>query len=378
MVRKHDLFFLLYFVPLFFVKLLTFDASSNILKTVAVICFGLFALQIMMEKKYQKKELMIWVIFGAYLALLVLTCGKEGALFSLIAIISMRKTRIIRNQSILFYIGILGVLLCLYMTSDTREAIRYVGGAWVSITKRSNIAFISFFAVVNIYLMTFKKNSLKTIGVVGILSYLVFKYTGCRTGMGCAIILLFLLFFYRYRWFQKSRVVKFFSCVTPTICFVISIALVYVYNSGNKIGILLNSVLQGRLRQGSMFLDTYNPKLFGQKLAENFSSSNFFVLDSAYLDMYLCYGVIFSVLWVALTTYVIYWAYKKNNYIGVAIIVSYAVFGIAETFLPNCFLNPSLLLYGECVLEKLGVQKIISEPIRLFRIKRHGSKRIRA
>ena len=315
MVKKHDFFFLLYFLPLFFVKLLTFDASSNILKIVAVVCFLLFALQMVVEKKYQQKELMIWTLFGSFFALLVLTCGKEGALFSLIAIISMRKTRIRRDQSILFYTGIIGVLLCLYMTRDTREAIRYVGGAWVSMTKRSNIAFISFFAVINMYLMAFRKNSIRIIGIVGILSFLVYRYTGCRTGIGCAAILLLLLFFYRYRWFQKSRIVKLLACATPTICFAISIAMVILYNRGNRIGILLNGVLQGRLRQGSLFMATYSPKLFGQKLAENFSASNFFVLDSAYLDMYLCYGIVFSLLWIGLTTYVIFWAYEKKNYI---------------------------------------------------------------
>lgn len=377
MVKKYDFFFLLYFLPLFFLKLLTFDASSNLFKIIAVTCFGAFALQVLLGKKYNKEEIKTWLFLGGFLSILVFTCGKEGALFSAIAIISMRKTHIERNRSILFWVGILGVLLCFYLTSDTREAIRYVNGEWVSMTKRSNIAYISFFAVANLYLMAYKKYSFKVIGVICLLSYCAYKYTGCRTGMICSAVLLLLLFLYRYKWFQKSKVVKFFACATPIVCYMGSVIMVLLYNSGNTVAILANYMLQGRLKWGSAFMSTYTPKLLGQKLAEDFSLSNFMVLDCAYLDMYLCYGILFSILWIVSTTYVIRWLYRKNDFVGVSIIIAYSVFGMAETFLPNCFLNPSLLLYGECLLEKLNIQNPDSKPIRLFRIRKYTNNKIR-
>jgi len=369
-IKNNDLLFLLYYIPLFFVKLLTFDRSTNILKVVAICSFTVFVLRLIAEKTYSKKEMLVWLSAGLFLSLLVITCGKEGALFSLIAIICMRKTNINKNMSILFYIGIIGVALCMYMTRDTRYTIRYVGGAWVSMIKRSNIAFISFFAVINIYLITYRKLNCKKIIVISLLSYAIYKYTGCRSGIICVMILLIMLIGYRWSWFRKSRMIKSLVIMMPFICFVISVYLVYLYDHGNRIAVLINNSLQGRLRQGSLFFTRYTPRLFGQKLAENFSTNNYFVLDSTYLDMFLCYGILFTAMWIILSCAVLKWLYKKGNYIGIAILVSYSVFGITETFLPNCFLNPSLLLYGKYILEKLDISDDKSAPIQLFGISR--------
>jgi len=366
-VKKNDLFFLLYYMPLFFVKLLTFDAGSNVLKLVAVFCFGFFALRLVFEKKYTENELFIWAVTGTFLSLLVFTCSKEGALFSLFAIILMKNTQINRNMSILFYVGIVGVLVCAYLTRDTRVAVRYTGVSWVSMTKRSNIAYISFFAVVNLYLMTFKRWNAVSFSILTVLIYAAYKYTGCRTGLVCSFVLIAAIIAYQWKWVQESKVIKYLVISIPMICLVMSIVLVYLYERGNSVAEIINSLLQGRLRLGSLFMGIYSPKLFGQELAENFSSGkDFFVLDSAYLDMYLCYGVLFTVLWVALSCCVLNWLYEEKDYIGIAIVVSYSVFGMAETFLPNCFLNPSLLLYGKFILSKLGYEKDNSKPIRLF------------
>ena len=355
MKKKRDAFFLTFFTPLFFTKLLMFDVSSYILKAVAVSCFLIFIIQITVDKEYRKRELVVWIIFGSFLSLLVITCGKEGALFSLIAIVSMRKTNRIKNRYILFHVGIIGVIFCLYMARDSHEVLRYMG-IWTRIVKRSNTAFISFFAVENLYLMSFGKNSIGIIILLSIVSFTIYRYTGCRTGIVCVAILLFLMFLYQYNWFKRNRFIKLLVYLTPVTCFALSIFMVLSYDKGNEIAILINDLLQGRLRQGSLFMAAYRPKLFGQKLAENFSSLNFFVLDSSYLDMYLCYGLLFTVLWLSLSTKVIMWLYSKENYIGISIVVSYAFFGISETFLPNCFLNPSILFYGDYILEKLKVQ----------------------
>ena len=278
----------------------------------------------------------------------------------------MRYTNRLKNRSILFYIGIIGILICLYLTKNTRTAIRYIDGAWVSMTKRSNIAFISFFSVMNLYLITYKDTKNKTLIVLALLSYLIYKYTGCRTGIVCAIVLIGLLFMLRSNRIAKMKIVKIGLISSPALCMLISIVMVYAFDSGEKWAILLNHMLQGRLKQGSMFMSVYEPKLFGQELIENFSNSNFFVLDSAYLDMLLCYGILFSVIWVVMSTLVINWLYKKQDYIGVAVIVSFAIFGISETFLSNCFLNSSLFLYGEYIMDKLNLGIDNSQPLKLL------------
>ena len=46
-------------------------------------------------------------------------------------------------------------------------------------------------------------------------------------------------------------------------------------------------------------------------------------------------------------TALIKYMYNNNRMVEVAILVMYAIYGISETFLLNCFLNMSLFLYGE-------------------------------
>lgn len=354
----NDKLFLLFYAPLFFVKLLTIDAGNNILKVVAVGCFAVFFLYMVVKKRYKQKEFVFWILGGAYLSILVITCGKEGALFSFIAMILMRYTHRTRNRSVLFFVGLIGVPLGLYMTRGIRTAIRFDGVAWVSMTKRSNIAFISFYAVVTLYLMTYKNVKMRVIAIISGLTYLVYRYTGCRTGIVCAGILLVLLVIFKSERIRKSKVVKILAMSIPTLCMAASIVVVYMYNAGNSWAIFINSLTQGRIKLGCQFVNTYNPKIFGQPLAENKG-----YLDSAYLDMYLCYGILFTIIWIVFTTIVIKWLFEKENYIGIAIIVSYAVFGTGETFLPNCFLNPSLLLYGEYLMEKFKLGQDYSRPV---------------
>ena len=113
---------------------------------------------------------------------------------------------------------------------------------------------------------------------------------------------------------------------------------------------VVNSMLQGRLELGRRYLNTYSIKLFGQHIFEDFSPDNFWCLDCAYLDMLLCYGAIFSLIWIVLTKNVLNWLYRENRYIEVATVVAYSVYGISETFLPNGFLNVSIFLYAEYIM----------------------------
>lgn len=353
MIKKNDFLFLLYFLPLFIAKLLMFDTSSNVLKIVAFVSFSFFCVQLSREK-FKKKEFQMWILLGSFLSLLVFTCGKEGALFSFITLLSMRYTNIVKNKKIMFWVGLICVVICIYTVRDARIVMRYNNGSWVETSKRSNIAFICYFAVTNLYLLAYKKHNIKNIMFIGLVSACMYKYTGCRSGFICAFVLIIMLLLYKVKWFYRSKFVRLIICSLPSICYISSILIVYLYKKGNIFAVIINNYLQGRLRLGRIFLDIYKPKLFGQVIFESNSASNFLMLDSAYLDMYLCYGVIFSALWLVITTYTIIWLYRKEEYIGISVIISYVVFGMTETFLPNCFLNPSILLYGECILDHYG------------------------
>lgn len=62
---------------------------------------------------------------------------------------------------------------------------------------------------------------------------------------------------------------------------------------------------------------------------------------------------LFFVLWVFVNKAVIKYMYDNNRMIEVAILIMYSVYGICETFLPNCFLNISWFLYGEYLYARI-------------------------
>lgn len=60
---------------------------------------------------------------------------------------------------------------------------------------------------------------------------------------------------------------------------------------------ILDMMLQGRIAQNNAYLDRYDIKLFGQHIYEGAENGDFWNLDCAYLDMLICEGLIFAVIY---------------------------------------------------------------------------------
>ncbi|WP_415940580.1 hypothetical protein [Phocaeicola coprocola] len=104
--------------------------------------------------------------------------------------------------------------------------------------------------------------------------------------------------------------------------------------------------LQGRIYQNNAYLERYDITLLGQPIYENTSADNYWVLDCAHLDMLICSGLLFTILWTILNICTIRFFYKRNDMVEVSVLMMYALYGITETFLPNCFLNMSFFLFA--------------------------------
>ena len=119
---KQERAFLIYFLPLFAVKLINITADNIILQTVAIISFSTF-IAYFNNKKYPKKLMRLYVILGVYSAMLVVTCGKQGVFFSVIAVILMRGIdfkRVVYKWCL--YIGVLFLILSCYIERNTGDA----------------------------------------------------------------------------------------------------------------------------------------------------------------------------------------------------------------------------------------------------------------
>ena len=323
----------------------------------------MFSLQMITELFYMKTfGLFMWLVI--YSAALILTCGKEGAFFSIVTMLALKgidhKKRIYK---ICGFVAVLGTLISMYLERNGVNTIRYINGEWTYIYKRSNILYISFMTIIGIYIMQKQKANIKEIFCIALLGYGMYKYTGSRTGMVVSVVLSFLLLLFHSQTIARQKIIRWFCIATPAICLFSSIVMNFFYG---KIAVLnvLNASMQGRLEQGKFYFDHYDIKLLGQKIFESLDSLNFQNLDCAYLDMLLCYGLLFTILWVVISSLVINWLYASKRYAEVALIMMYAVYGLSETFLPNCFLNPSLFLYGEYLYEKFSQHQRFKQSIK--------------
>lgn len=328
-------------------KLLNVSGSNVVFVGFSVFSFVLLALNIR-DEKYSTKSFHALIALLFFTALLVVTCGKTGLFFSALMIVAMKDVNTEKIYKVLLLIGIIAFIIACFM-SKGGEATRYINGEWASLTKYSNLLFVSYAAVVALYLLT-KRNVIRLKHVIGIAiaSYAMFLYGGSRTGFLSLTVLVVFLFILRMRLVRNNNLVYWGCILAPTICMLFCLFTAWGYGKYEFLD-TLDMMQQGRVSLNSYYFTHYDLTLFGQHLIEQTTNSNkeFLNLDSAYVDMIMGEGLVFSVFWCIVSGAVIRWFYRRKCFVEVAIMMMYTAYGIAETFLPNCFLNMSLFLYGE-------------------------------
>lgn len=339
-------YFLILFLPLFAIKLLDISAESRILTVTATICFVLYSAYAI-QRIYNPKLMTVFIPVFLLSTILVITSGKIGIIFSIVILFAMNGIDMDRKlYPIILRAGIVFLFIALFVSGSAETGTRFINGEYVEISKRSNILYVSFAAVLTIYLLVKRSINIKGIVLLSAINYVMFLFVGSRTGMLSVSVLLILLFLFKLKLFRTSKTVRIICITSPLIGLSLSLLTAIYYGQYN----LLDDVdryMQGRLSQGHYFLMNYGISIWGQRIEEGVIRGWYHVLDSAYMDMVICEGLIFTVIWIYVTGHVINYMIKQNRFVETSILVMYSVYGVSETFLPNCFLNTSILLYGE-------------------------------
>lgn len=362
-IIKKEWIFLSYFIPLFAVKLLDITSDNMILKIIGVLCLGLLAFNIT-GIKYRIQSFRLFCVLIFFSIILVFTSGKQGIFFSVIMLFTMQgMQQNKRIYKVCFWVGLIFLIIACINGREGTEVSRFMNGEWNAMVKRSNLLYVSYVAIVSLYLFIREKQLRNSeLVMIGVISYCMYLYVGSRTGLGAVIFLLILIFLLRGLRFDQFRIIKYGCALFPLICFLFCLFSGINYGK-ESFWDILNMMLQGRVEQNSAYLDRYDITLFGQHIYESTDVNDFWVLDCAYLDMLICSGLLFSFLWIVFNFIVIKSMYEQKRMIVVSILLMYAVYGITETFLPNCFLNMSFFIYGQYIdsyfynreIEKLSV-----------------------
>lgn len=372
MLSVNEKAFLAYFIPLLGLKLMDITAENVALKLVGIACF-IYSLSHIIECNYGKKVFNVLAVLLCYSSLLVVTCGKQAMFFSTVMIILMYRINLNRKiYSILFKSGVFFLLIYVchsYISGSAESTTRYLNGEWVEMNKRSNMLYVSYTAVLCLYLLV-NRNNVTYVKLLFIIlgSILMFFFVGSRTGLLVSLFLVLMLFGFKFDLIRRNIIIKWLCILSPLYSFLFCVYTGLFYEKHLWL-LILDKIQQGRIYQNSLFMHDYQILPFGQHLMEKYgenSNGEYLNLDCGYLDLLLCEGFVFAFLWVTITIILIKHYYEKKKMVEVSILVMYAFYEITENFLPNCFLNPSLFLYGEYLYSKL---KVTPEFHRIYLVK---------
>lgn len=162
--------------------------------------------------------------------------------------------------------------------------------------------------------------------------------------------------------FFFCHIVKMFVYLEYFILTILSMIAAYLYSIGNPIGIKLDTLLTGRLRLAGLFFKEYGISLLGHRIT--FVSSRVaiqentltWVLDNLYMYLLIHLGIIVFVLVFVIIKKCIDILYTNKNVGGILVIVSYMIFGLAETgmirFEYNAFLVLCTLVFSQKKVKK--------------------------
>lgn len=359
-ISNREVAFLMFFLPIFSLKLLDTTAESNLLVVTSVVCTFFYLLYIF-RGCYSKSLVKLFFILFSYSFLLIFTCGKQGIFFSVLMLFAMNgidMNKII--YKICTSVGFVFFILACYLNIEGDVTTRYFGGEWVEMTKRSNILYVSFIAVVSLYLLK-NRYTIRAKHIIGLmfLGYVMYLYVGSRTGFLMVVLLVSLIALFKFTKIANNKIFRWCCFMTPVFGMLFSLFSAVCYGKYEFLNIL-DMIFQGRLYQNWQYLNRYGISILGQHIYEGSDKGEFWNLDCAYMDMLICEGLLFSVVWIIVSIAVIKFFYKRNRMIEVALLIMYSIYGISETFLINCFFNMSLFLYGEWLYNILIRKKEIS------------------
>ena len=154
--------------------------------------------------------------------------------------------------------------------------------------------------------------------------------------------------------FRKHKVDKsvggIFSIFTKwgvVLCAAFSILTTCFYDSSRKFLAFLNTLLSERLRFGKMGLIQHGVSLFGSDVVWETDASKYNYIDSSYINIMICYGLIVFLVVIVGFTIAGRFAVKENNRAMCLALLLWFARAVIDPQLFLLWFNPFLFLIGE-------------------------------
>lgn len=202
-----------------------------------------------------------------------------------------------------------------------------------------------------IYLKKNKKWKILEIAIFLICNMFTYYYTRTRLAFGMISVVLFAEFINIFRKHKVDKSVGgIFSIFTKwgvVLCAAFSILTTCFYDSSRKFLAFLNTLLSERLRFGKMGLIQHGVSLFGSDVVWETDASKYNYIDSSYINIMICYGLIVFLVVIVGFTIAGRFAAKENNRAMCLALLLWFARAVIDPQLFLLWFNPFLFLIGE-------------------------------
>lgn len=184
--------------------------------------------------------------------------------------------------------------------------------------------------------------------IIAFLNIIIYKLTLTRLTM----FLVFFILIYLLG-IKKIRYERFLLKVS-TVSFILLSAVSYflsvLYTPQNRILNILNSVLSERIRLSQVGLQTWGVNLFGTSVNWNSESINYNYIDSSYINILVCYGLVIFVIVIMGFTLVSIRAKQVKNFPLLFVLLMWAIRATIDPQLFLIWFNPFIFYIGKSLL----------------------------
>ena len=322
------------------------NISPRISHVLIALYISLFIFNIVL-KKYNKKEFRHISAFFL-LIMVVFFNSKERYLFILGTLILSSKgvnfRKLVKIDFITRLWGItMTIILCLIGVINDFIMYRYDLNNFI-IEIRHSLGFIHPNTLsVNILILLmgyiylrYKNIKLIEFILIFIIMYIFSKITGSRNGVICITITILLFYLEKIFNIFSNNWVKHFIVYSVVLCTVLSILLTTLYKYDYNVINIVNSLLTGRIKSASYFLDTYGFSLLGQKvnlvsiIQSQQTSEQMRILDNLYMSLAIRSGIILLYIYIIMYMKLYIRLFNEKKICEIILVVVICLSGLIE------------------------------------------------